>query len=232
MPNHYHLVVETPTGGLARAIRYLNGVYAQAFNRRHGRTGHLFQGRYTAILIQRERHLLELARYVVLNPVRAGLCRHPAEFAWSSYRATVGLEPPPPLFDVAWLRSRFGADSERSRAAYTAFVEDGTRSLRPVTKPRGIVLGDEAFLARAMDEAKATPEVPQVERAPLRPSLATVLREYSDEGLAPAHREHGFTLREIAEHLGCHYSTVSRRLRAWEEGRKSAPRRRRGWAPP
>ena len=76
-------------------MRQLNGVYTQAFNRRHHRTGHLLQGRYKAILVEKESHLLELARYIVLNPVRAKLVRHPRAWRWSSYRATAGEEEPP-----------------------------------------------------------------------------------------------------------------------------------------
>ena len=95
MPNHYHLLLETPEANLSRAIRHLNGVYTQAFNRRHRRVGHLFQGRFKAILLEKDAHLLALCRYVVLNPVRAGLVRHPRAWGWSSYRATAGEESAP-----------------------------------------------------------------------------------------------------------------------------------------
>jgi len=95
MPNHYHLLVETPLANLSQGMRQLNGAYTQAFNRRHNRTGHLLQGRYKAILVEKESHLLELARYIVLNPVRAKLVRHPRAWRWSSYRATAGDEEPP-----------------------------------------------------------------------------------------------------------------------------------------
>jgi putative transposase len=91
MDNHYHLLIETPDGNLSKGMRQLNGVYTQRFNRQHGRVGHVFQGRYKAIIVQKESYLLELARYVVLNPVRARMVRSPAEWPWSSYRATAGL---------------------------------------------------------------------------------------------------------------------------------------------
>jgi len=90
MNNHYHLVIETPDGNLSKGMRELNGVYTQAFNRRHHRVGHLFQGRFKGILVQKESHFLEVCRYVVLNPVRAKAVKHPREWAWSSYRATGG----------------------------------------------------------------------------------------------------------------------------------------------
>ena len=90
MDNHYHLLLETPQANLSLGMRQLNGRYTQAYNRRHERVGHLFQGRYTAILVEKEAHLLELCRYVVLNPVRAKMVAHPRLWSWSSYRATVG----------------------------------------------------------------------------------------------------------------------------------------------
>jgi putative transposase len=96
MNNHYHVLLETPQANLAHALRHLNGVYTQAFNRRHRRVGHLFQGRYKAIVVEKEAYLLELCRYVVLNPVRAKLVTQSQVWRWSSYRATAGLEEVPP----------------------------------------------------------------------------------------------------------------------------------------
>ncbi len=90
MTNHYHLVVETPDTNLSKGMRQLNRVYTQYVNRTHGRVGHVFQGRFKGILIERESYLLELARYVVLNPVRANMVHRPEEWSCSSYRATAG----------------------------------------------------------------------------------------------------------------------------------------------
>lgn len=90
MTNHYHLLIETANGDLSKGMRQLNGVYTQYVNRAYVRVGHLFQGRYQAILVQKEDYLLELSRYVVLNPVRAGMVALPGEWEWSSYRATLG----------------------------------------------------------------------------------------------------------------------------------------------
>ena len=100
MNNHYHLVIETPDGNLSKGMRQLNGVYTQAFNRRHRRVGHLFQGRFKGILVQKESHFLEVCRYVVLNPVRAKAVDHPRLWAWSSYRATGGLATIPRCLTV------------------------------------------------------------------------------------------------------------------------------------
>ncbi len=224
MPNHYHLLVETPRGNLSRAIHHLNGVYAQGFNRRHDRAGHLLEGRYKAILVQREAHLLELARYIVLNPVRAGLCDLPEEFRWSSFRATAGFDAVPPFLSVGPLLARFGTDASRCRLGYRQFVAEGIGIAGVPTEPRGVVLGDDAFLARALARNHPDPEIPRAQRAPARPALSELLALGGEKAIADAYREHGYTLAEIAGHLGCHYSTVSRRLRTLEREDSAPPR--------
>ncbi len=107
MDNHYHLLVETPKPNLSGGMRQLNGVYTQAFNRRHSRAGHLFQGRYKAIVVEKQAHLLELCRYVVLNPVRVRPRRPVRAWRWSSYRATAGLAPVPAFLTVDWVLGHF-----------------------------------------------------------------------------------------------------------------------------
>jgi putative transposase len=114
MTNHYHIVVETQAGNLSKGMRHMNGVYTQRFNRRHGRVGHVFQGRYKAILVDREPYLLELVRYVILNPVRAGMVTSPAHWRWSSYHATVGQMPAPDWLDTDWVLSQFAATQEQA----------------------------------------------------------------------------------------------------------------------
>jgi len=107
MDNHYHLVVETPDANLSQGMRQLNGVYTQAYNRRHRRVGHLFQGRFKGILVQKESHFLEVCRYVVLNPVAAGIVKHPRQWAWSSYRATSGESGAPRCLTVEEVLGQF-----------------------------------------------------------------------------------------------------------------------------
>src|SRR6267142_1824255 len=125
MENHYHLLVETPKANLAIGMRQLNGIYTQAFNRRHRRVGHLFQGRYKAIVVEKEAYLLELCRYVVLNPVRAKLVTQPRAWKWSSYRATAGMEEAPPWLTVDWVLGQFGQTRGRAHRAYQQFVAAG-----------------------------------------------------------------------------------------------------------
>lgn len=221
MKNHYHLLIETPKATLARGMRHLNGTYTQAFNRRHQRVGHLFQGRYTAILVQREPYLLELCRYVVLNPVRAGACQRPEQWPWSSYRATAGLDPAPPWLTRGWVLAQFGTTERAAQAQYRAFVRAGTRQ-RPWEALRGqIYLGTEEFVAGLTAEQRPVPEVPRVQWQGRRPGLAEILgtRKPVAEAVARAYRDHGYRLREIATYYGVHYATVSRWLRAAEPGK-------------
>jgi putative transposase len=124
MPNHYHLLVRTPRANLPRAMHAINTRTARAFNRRRARVGHVYEKRYHAAAVASERHLFAAACYVVLNPVRAGLCATPASWPWSSYRATAGLEPPPPFLTTAWLLDELGATPEHGRTAFRALVAE------------------------------------------------------------------------------------------------------------
>jgi putative transposase len=127
MDNHYHLLIETPEGNLSQAIRHLNGVYTLRFNRGHKRFGHLFQGRYKAILVHKDSYLKELCRYVVLNPVRAKMVKHPKEWKWSSYRATAGYETVPEWLEVKWLIEPFAKIEHRAQELYRQFVLEGLK---------------------------------------------------------------------------------------------------------
>jgi putative transposase len=124
MPNHYHLVVETPGADLSAGMQHLNGAYAKAFNERHGVDGHLFQGRFHAVLVESTWHLLEMARYLAINPVAGGLCVHPADWRWGSYAVVVGAAPPRSFVTVDDLLRLFGPDRTRARQALRAFVGD------------------------------------------------------------------------------------------------------------
>ena len=116
MTNHCHLLVETPDGNLSKGMRQLNGVYTQSTNRRHGLVGHLFQGRFKAILVERDAYLLALARYVVLNPLRAGMVPAAGDWAWSSYRAMVGQASAPAWLETDWLLGQFGEERAGAQA--------------------------------------------------------------------------------------------------------------------
>ena len=214
MGNHYHLLVETPRPNLSRGMRQLNGVYAQRFNGRHGRVGHVFQARFHALLVARDEHLLAVAAYLPLNPVRAGLCAEAENWRWSSYRATVGLEPPG-FLAIDSLLAHFGDTRASARTQYRRFVDE-QRGTRAVAENRSIFLGDARFVAGHTRDLDAITEVPRSHWKPARPALEEVLIPRSDAAIAAAYRDHGYRMREIAERLGVHYATVSRRIRRHE----------------
>jgi putative transposase len=122
MDNHYHLLVQTPDGNLADGMRALNGRYARAFLQRHAKTGHLFGRRYHPVLIERQEHLLEVVRYVVLNRVRARLCSAAEDWPWSSYHATAGLARRPRCLTTEWVLGLFADRCDR----FVAFVAEGS----------------------------------------------------------------------------------------------------------
>jgi REP-associated tyrosine transposase len=124
MGNHYHLVLQTTWPTLSAGVQRLNGIHAQRFNRRHGRYGHLFQGRFKSEPVERDAHLLLACRYVVLNPVAAGLCRRPEDWPWSSYRVTAGLTENR-LLALDGLLPLFGRDEAGAQLRYREFVGEG-----------------------------------------------------------------------------------------------------------
>jgi putative transposase len=221
MSNHYHLVVETPRPNLPTGMQQLNGRYAQWFNERHDRCGHVFHARYRSILVQKDSHLLALCRYVVLNPVRAGLCRSPTSYHWSSYRATAGSTPAEPFLTTDsflttdWILGCFASSRAAAQARYRAFVAEHDRE--PMSdQVLGERLGGPAILEETFGLEPPMAEIPRVQVEPLPPTVAEIFAAEPDAPVLTAYRRHGYTLRAIAEHLGCHYSTVSRRLRREE----------------
>ncbi|MBT3372993.1 MAG: transposase [Rhodospirillaceae bacterium] len=223
MDNHYHLLIETPKANLSRGMRQLNGVYTQNHNRRRRRTGHVFQGRFKAILVERDAYLLELARYVVLNPVRAGMVKAAEDWSWSSYRATSGAGPVPGWLSVDWLRGQFGGNDPIT--AYRAFVAEGLGDRdSPLIEglgaavTAGSVLGGDDFVAEAATRvrkagADASAEFTKAQRHLARPALADLIAAETFGGrgwMVTALRVHGYTLAEIGAEAGLHYATVSR----------------------
>jgi putative transposase len=221
MDNHYHLMIETPDGNLAAGMRQLNGVYTQRFNRAHRRVGHVFQGRFKAILVDRDSYLLELCRYVVLNPVRAGIVKRAGEYCWSSYRATAGEADAPAFLTCDWVLSQFGRAKPESARKYREFVRAGMGGESPWEQLRGqVLLGREPFVARMGAVLRRTAdvrEIPRLQRLANRPALAMTLargklssKARRDRAIRVAHLKHGYTLSEIGSHLGLHYTTVSK----------------------
>lgn len=221
MDNHFHLVVETPEANLSKAMRQLNGVYTQAFNRRHGRVGHVLQGRFKAIIVDRDSYLVELCRYVVLNPVRAKITRKADTYPWSSYQATAGLVPTPPFLTVDWLLSQFGKQRASAQRKYRAFITEGIGERSPWEQVQGqVLLGSERFVARlapGLQDKRQLKEIPRVQRFATRPTLRQLFgvrprfdRTRRNAIIHLAHLKHGYSLSEIGHAVGLHYSTISR----------------------
>jgi putative transposase len=226
MDNHFDLLIETPQPNLSRGMRQLNGVYTQRFNRRHRRVGHLLQGRFKAILIERDAYLLELARYIVLNPVRAKMVKNPSRYPWSSYRPTLGSDPTPPGLTIGWVLDQFAKTKPAARKRYAAFVHAGIGNASPWGEVKGqILLGGKAFvkqLAPRLKESSSVAEIPKRQRRLYRPALKTLLagvnsKTARNKALARAYLQHGYTLIEIGRAAGLHYATVSRIIKARED---------------
>lgn len=148
MTNHYHLVIETGDSNLSRGMRQLNGLYSQYYNRRHRLVGHLFQGRYKAIVVQKENHLREVARYVVLNPVRAGLIARAEDWPWSSYPLMLQDVPAPSWLHTDWMLSLFGGTRQQAIDEYKRFVAAGVKAANPMKDVQHqLLLGDDDFVA-------------------------------------------------------------------------------------
>ncbi|MEK6582814.1 MAG: transposase [Nitrospirota bacterium] len=219
MNNHYHLVIETPDGNLSKGMKQINGVYTQTYNKRHNRVGHIFQGRYKAILIQKESHLLEVSRYVVLNPVRATAVKHPEEWKWSSYRGTAGNDNPHPCLTTDWLLGQFGSKKRQSEKKYSEFVTAGIDEEKIWKDVRGqSILGEDDFVEkfiRHVEGYKEVKEIPKSQRYIGRPELVELLKVAKvkkdiSRKTREAVQRYGYSQKEIADYLGIHYSTVSR----------------------
>jgi len=201
MSNHYHLLIETPDANLSKGMRHLNGVYTQSFNREHSRVGHVFQGRYKAILVEKQSYLLEVARYIVLNPVRAQMVRSAREWPWSSYRATAGLASCPTCLHTDWILAAFGRRKQQAVDAYKQFVSEGKGQPSPWQVLRNqVYLGSEAFvdkMQKHIEQDKELDEIPSSQRRPVAMSLEEYQGRHKKRNAAieEAYQSGGYTLK-------------------------------------
>jgi len=224
MSNHYHLLIETPDSNLSLGMRQLNGVYTQRFNRKHRRVGHVFQGRYKAILVDKEIYLLELARYIVLNPVRAQMVRSAKNWIWSSYQQTAGLT----LVDefsqlrflqVDWVLSHFSSSRKQACLRYRDFVEEGKGQPAPWGQLKNqIFLGEQEFVDQTLamiDADNSLEEVPQGQkRNDVKPiSFFKATTDSRNEAIVKAYKSGGFNMKELANLFQLHYSSISKIIR-------------------
>lgn len=224
MDNHYHLLVETPEATLSSGMRQLNGIYTQRYNRKHNQVGHLFQGRYKSVIVDKENYLLELCRYIVLNPVRAKLVDAPEHWQYSSYRATAGLVKPPEFLTTDWILGMFGSNRRAAQSRYRQFVRDGLDAKAPWDVLKGqLILGDAEFVKQhkiILLEKENIKEISRSQRYVGRPLLEEIFADADllakrdkNEKIYAAHVNYGYTLKEIADLLGIHYATASRAVR-------------------
>ena len=224
MGNHYHLVLRTRQPNLSALMRHVNGIFTQRMNRRHGKVGHLFQGRFKAILVDRDAYLLEVCRYVDLNPVRAGLVASARDWPWSSYLALTGASPAPHWLDTGLVHGMLlgrtlatPADQAQAQRLYAELVATARDApLWAGALRQQVYLGDPAFVERMQAHAAAArlakPEVPRPQRAE---PVATSLNEWlsrcgsREQALYRAYREGGMTMTAMARELGLSVARVS-----------------------
>ncbi len=219
MDNHYHLLIETPDGNLSKGMRQLNGVFTQASNRRHQRSGHLFQGRYKAILVDADTYLMELMRYVVLNPVRAGMVDHPGKWLWSSYNAMVGEATAPPWLATDKLLAQFAGKRNKAAQGYSQFVAQGIgqESIWRLLN-RQVFLGDDRFVQQMQQKAKALPEdfnIPKAQRRPPAPSLKKLAEVHAcrNAAIVAMYATGEYSYSQIAAFFNMHFTTVGKIVR-------------------
>jgi REP element-mobilizing transposase RayT len=183
MGNHYHLLVETPHEGLSEGMHMINGAYTVKFNKKHGYTGHVMQGRYHSPLVEHESHFLELLRYMALNPVKDGFVRHPGDWQWSSFRAFAGLEPVQSFLTTTRALGMFDDSIEKSKVLYTDFVLER--------------------LPEAIERSKGRPDL-----ASLFASCKN--KNQRNAGIIQAYSKYRYRMTEIATYLGISCTAVSR----------------------
>jgi putative transposase len=235
MGNHFHLVLHTRSANLSKLMRHVNGVYTQRFNRRHSLAGHLLQGRFKAILVDRDAYLLALCRYVERNPVAAGLADEPGSWPWSSCRAHLGLDDAPPWLDSDGLHGHLlgrpvlsAEDRLNACGLYATLVgsaQPGDVNFWRKSLNGQIFLGDEAFIQRLQLHAdpsrREAPDIPKAQRQleAAVPWSEWLSRCTGDRGAAllRAYREGGLTMTKLAHDSGLSVSHVSRLIARQEK---------------
>jgi putative transposase len=231
MTNHYHALVETPLGNLSEIMQHVNGAYTNYFNTKRRRCGHLLQGRYKAILVERDEYGLELSRYIHLNPVRAQMVDRPEAYRWSSYRAYIGAAEPPEWLCRNLVLGDFGAASGGAEESYRRFVEAALE--RECANPldevvASTLLGSAGFVEwvkeQFLKEKPADRDLAALRSLVDRPSIEAIRQAAEEElGVDPrlsrrvalylCHRLSGRRLREIGEAFGVGLSGVTQASR-------------------
>ncbi|BCE03008.1 REP-associated tyrosine transposase [Marinicellulosiphila megalodicopiae] len=222
MDNHYHLLIETSDANLSKGMKYINGSYTQNFNRKHKRAGHVFQGRFKSILVEQDSHLLELCRYIVLNPVRAQMVRSAKDWPWSSYRGTVDQSKKHDCLTTDWVLSNFGKMRKPAVEKYRTFIKEGKNQPSPWLQLKNqVFLGSDEFVEDmqckiSLDQSLI--DVPKKQKLkPVKP-LDYYQNKFKtrNEAMAKAYLSGHYTLEKVGEHFGVSYATVSRAVKQIE----------------
>ena len=217
MSNHYHLLLETPDGNLSQIMRHINGAYTTYFNVKRKRAGHLFQGRFKAILIEADEYAMELSRYIHLNPVRANMCGEPGEYSWSSFKSYIGQSKAPEWLKTDFILDYFGKTETEAGKKYRAFVEEliGKEYDSPLKGAIGTdVLGTSGFVETVtkahVGNRELARDLPALRQLAIRPSLEEIVTAVDmvfgtdkkmarQAGMYLCHRYSGERVREIGK---------------------------------
>ncbi len=234
MSNHYHLLLETPLGNLSQIMRHLNGAYTAYFNNKHQRSGHLFQGRYQAIVVDSDEYAAELSRYIHLNPVRAGIVNSPGEYPWSSYQYYAGKRKKPEWLELDFVFSYFGKSTSLARKRYRQFVNSliGQEYESPLRMTvASTILGGIDFIeeikAKYLDGRKTDRNLPALTKLRKGLSIGEVEKKakavFGEEPIMArkaaiyiCHKYSGMLLKEIGVHFGISESAVSQSSRRFQ----------------
>lgn len=221
MPNHYHLLIETPKGNISESMHYLNGLYAQKFNSNHEKIGHVFHGRFKSILVEKNSYFRSLCRYIVRNPIRANLVKKPELYRWSSYPAIAGYSPPESFLAIDKVLSHFYHDKIRAQKAYIRFVNIKSTDERELQAKENThpILGSEDFIEKCLEtmlKERKHKMISKKELRAIRPSLDKIINEEAlldkqeqKKAILAAREKYGYTLKEIATFLRVHYTTIT-----------------------
>lgn len=222
MDNHFHFLIETNTPTLSKGMKYLNGTYTQFFNRTHQRVGHVYQGRFKGILVEKESYLLELSRYIVLNPVRARMVREAKDWPWSSYRATAGISQAPSCLTTDWILAVFGKQRKHAQQSYRDFIQEGKNQPSPWEELKNqIYLGSSSFvddMQCKLDPEQSLKDIPRLQMQAAKKPLNYFQKRYTErnEAMAKAYLSGHYTLETVGTYFGVSYATVSRAVKLYE----------------
>jgi len=220
MSNHYHLLIQTPDGNLSKGMRQLNGVYTQSYNRRHKKIGHLFQGRFKGILVEEDAYLLELSRYIVLNPVKAGMVNQVGGWPWSSYASMIGEHQSPDWLSSDYLLSQFSTQRKTAIKRYIAFVDAGLKNGPIWSKVKNqIYLGNDSFIDHVqayIGDNQFDVQIPKAQRRGIPKSLSRYEKaaKSRNEAIVSAYASGGYSYQQIGDYFGLHFTRIGRIVRA------------------